>query len=121
LRYDVSAVEEYTIGGLQPDTSYSIQVATLTRKGDGARSSPKKATTPGGVPNRPVVKLKIVKEEPTISVEVAWSRPTQSYGELKGYQLRYGPRDTSGMPASDNNMIELDLHGTQVQHRLRRP
>lgn len=113
LRYDVGVVEEYTIGGLQPDTSYSVQVAALTRKGDGARSAPKKATTPGGVPNRPAVNLKIVKEEPTVSVEVVWSRPTQTYGELKGYRLRYGTKDDKGEAFN-----EVVLDGPQLQHRL---
>lgn len=112
LRYDVGVVEEYTISGLQPDTSYSVQVAALTRKGDGARSAPKKATTPGGVPNRPAVNLKIVKEEPTVSVEVVWSRPTQTYGELKGYRLRYGPKETG------EALAELILDGAQIQHKL---
>ena len=87
-------------------------MAALTRKGDGARSAPKKATTPGGVPNRPAVNLKIVKEEPTVSVEVVWSRPTQTYGELKGYRLRYGPKETGEM------LTELLLDGAQVQHKL---
>lgn len=123
LRYDVGAVEEYTIGGLQPDTSYAVQVAALTRKGDGARSAPKRVTTPGGVPNRPAVSLKIVKEEPTVSVEVVWSRPTQTYGELKGYRLRYGAKEvgslgSSGSSAVETNVNELLLDGPQIQHRL---
>ena len=110
LRYDVGSVEEFTIGMLQPDTIYSVQVAALTRKGDGARSAPVKVSTPGGVPNRPTVNLKIVKEEPTVSVDVAWSRPTQTYGDLLGYRLRYGPKD--------DEMSEILLDGTQIQHRL---
>lgn len=117
LRYDVGVVEEYTISSLQPDTSYSVQIAALTRKGDGARSAPKKATTPGGVPNRPAVNLKIVKEEPTVSVEVVWSRPTQTYGELKGYRLRYGTKeDVSKMEGAV--VTEVLLDGPQIQHRL---
>ena len=119
LRYDVGVVEEYTINGLQPDSSYSVQVAALTRKGDGARSAPKKATTPGGVPNRPAVNLKIVKEEPTVSVEVVWSRPTQTYGELKGYRLRYGAKDDlSKVDGSATGAVtEVILDGPQIQHR----
>lgn len=49
---------EYNVTGLQPDTKYSIQVAALTRKGDGDRSKPITARTPGGVPNKPTVNLK---------------------------------------------------------------
>ena len=110
LRYNVGPLEEYTIGNLQPDSSYSVQISALTRKGDGARSPPKKVATPGGVPNRPAVSLKIIKDEPTVTVEVVWSRPTQVYGELKGYRLRYGPKD--------GEMTDVLLDGPQLQHRL---
>jgi len=49
---------ESNVTGLQPDTLYAIQVAAITRKGDGDRSYPAKIKTPGGVPVRPVVNLK---------------------------------------------------------------
>ncbi|KAJ8418939.1 hypothetical protein AAFF_G00004380 [Aldrovandia affinis] len=43
--------QEMIIGGLQPDTTYSITVAAYTTKGDGARSKPKLVVTKGaGVP-----------------------------------------------------------------------
>lgn len=60
MRYDVLNGEVYTlnISGLQPDTLYTVQVAALTRKGDGDRSQPVSVRTPGGVPNRPTVNLK---------------------------------------------------------------
>lgn len=48
------------MSGLQPDTNYSVQVAALTRKGDGDRSKPITVRTPGGVPNRPNLNLKYV-------------------------------------------------------------
>lgn len=51
-------VLEVNITGLQPDTRYSVQVAALTRKGDGDRSVPVHVRTPGGVPNRPQVNVK---------------------------------------------------------------
>lgn len=35
------------IGGLKPDTTYSITVAAYTTKGDGARSKPKLVVTSG--------------------------------------------------------------------------
>jgi netrin-G3 ligand len=38
---------EYNITGLQPDTKYSVQVAALTRKGDGDRSNSQTVKTPG--------------------------------------------------------------------------
>lgn len=51
---------EANITGLQPDTKYTIQVAALTRKGDGNRSSPVEIKTPGGVPHRPELMIKLV-------------------------------------------------------------
>lgn len=58
LRYEASNVLEYNVTDLQPDTYYLIQVAALTRKGDGARSPPVSVRTPGGVPIRPTINLK---------------------------------------------------------------
>ncbi|XP_077297678.1 tyrosine-protein phosphatase Lar isoform X3 [Arctopsyche grandis] len=84
---------EYNVTGLQPDTKYSIQVAALTRKGDGDRSKPITARTPGGVPNKPTVNLKVLEREPIVSIELEWAKPSQTYGELQGYRLRYGVKD----------------------------
>lgn len=62
MRFDVldGAALELNVTGLQPDTKYSVQVAALTRKGDGDRSQPVNVKTPGGVPLRPTVNLKYV-------------------------------------------------------------
>jgi netrin-G3 ligand len=40
-------LQETTISGLTPETTYSITVAAYTTKGDGARSKPKVVTTTG--------------------------------------------------------------------------
>ena len=79
-----SQVTAFNVTGLQPDTKYKVQVrigirwfsirmilidgdhhvililqvAALTRKGDGTRSEPVNVKTPGGVPSRPEVDLK---------------------------------------------------------------
>lgn len=60
MKFDVfgDAVLELNVTGLQPDTTYAIQVAALTRKGDGDRSPPVNVRTPGGVPNRPALTIK---------------------------------------------------------------
>lgn len=60
MKFDVfgDSVLELNVSGLQPDTMYAIQVAALTRKGDGDRSAPVNVRTPGGVPNRPGLTLK---------------------------------------------------------------
>lgn len=39
--------QETVIGGLLPETTYSVTVAAYTTKGDGARSKPKVITTTG--------------------------------------------------------------------------
>ncbi|KRF81059.1 tyrosine-protein phosphatase Lar isoform X4 [Drosophila virilis] len=93
FKFDVVDTLEYSVTGLQPDTKYSIQVAALTRKGDGDRSAAVIVKTPGGVPVRPTVSLKIMEREPIVSIELEWERPAQTYGELRGYRLRWGVKD----------------------------
>ncbi|XP_070527303.1 tyrosine-protein phosphatase Lar isoform X10 [Cardiocondyla obscurior] len=90
IRRDVhEGVLEVNITGLQPDTRYSVQVAALTRKGDGDRSAPTHVRTPGGVPNRPQVNVKVLSRGPDV-LELEWAQPTQTYGSLLGYRIRYG-------------------------------
>lgn len=62
MRYNVmdDTILELNVTGLQPDTRYTVQVAAVTRKGDGDRSPPVTIKTPGGVPNKPTVNLKSV-------------------------------------------------------------
>lgn len=112
MRYDIpdGNATEYNITGLQPDTTYSIQVAALTRKGDGNRSRAKTIRTPGGVPNRPVLSLVVVQEEPTVTVEAKWIRPTQVYGQLLGYRLKYGKKG--------DVLKSIDLLGDVLYKRL---
>ncbi|XP_034098632.1 tyrosine-protein phosphatase Lar isoform X5 [Drosophila sulfurigaster albostrigata] len=93
FKFDVVDMLEYSATGLQPDTKYSIQVAALTRKGDGDRSQAVIVKTPGGVPVRPTVSLKIMERDPIVSIELEWERPAQTYGELRGYRLRWGVKD----------------------------
>ncbi|XP_072947207.1 tyrosine-protein phosphatase Lar isoform X2 [Epargyreus clarus] len=115
---------ELNVSGLQPDTRYNVQVAALTRKGDGDRSSPVSVRTPGGVPNRPTVNLKVLEREPIVSVEIEWARPTQTYGELLGFRLRYGVKDQilgeenfSGTKVSSHRITDLE-RGVQYEFRV---
>ncbi|CAH1184278.1 unnamed protein product [Phyllotreta striolata] len=112
MKFDVfgDSLLELNVTGLQPDTMYSIQVAALTRKGDGDRSAPVNVRTPGGVPNRPALNLKIIEREPTITIELEWSRPSQTYGELKGYRLRYGVKEQL--------LKDVPLKGTHTSYRI---
>lgn len=94
MKFEIlDGVMDYNISGLQPDTKYSVQVAALTRKGDGDRSNSQTVKTPGGVPIRPVVNLKVLERDPTVSIELEWERPAQTYGELRGYRVKWGVKD----------------------------
>ena len=108
IRFDVAdgMAEEYNLTTLQPDTEYSIQVAAVTRKGDGMRSKPINKRTFGGVPSRPEISISLIKDEPQMSVRVLWNKPNHTYGQLLEYKLRYGRidntiRDEIIMPSSE--------------------
>ncbi len=112
LRYDVAdgMAEDYNVTGLQPDTEYAIQVAAVTRKGDGTRSRSKNVRTLGGVPTRPDFQIRLLQDEPQMSVEVRWSLPNHTYGQLLNYKLRYGRFDST-----HRDEIEIE---PQEQHRV---
>lgn len=126
LSIDVSDGQmlELNVSGLQPDTRYSVQVAALTRKGDGDRSQPVTVKTPGGVPNRPTVNLKVIERAPVVSIELEWSKPSQTYGELLGYRLRHGVKDQplkeeifKGTSKTSHSFSDLE-RGVEYEFRL---
>ncbi|XP_061093976.1 receptor-type tyrosine-protein phosphatase S-like isoform X2 [Conger conger] len=86
--------QEMIIGGLQPDTTYSITVAAYTTKGDGARSKPKLVVTKGAVPGPPLL---LVHQETDSSAMVQWRPPevVPSGQEVEGYRLQLGRKDLS--------------------------
>jgi hypothetical protein len=54
---------------------------------------------------------RVLEREPTVSIELEWGRPTQTYGELLGYRLRYGVKDQV--------LIEQMFKGTMVHsHKI---
>ncbi|UYV73146.1 PTPRD [Cordylochernes scorpioides] len=108
-RYDVASekAQEYNVTGLQPDTDYAVQVAAVTRRGDGTRSRVKTARTLGGVPTRPEMKVQLTGEEPQVTVNIAWSRPSHTYGQLLSYRLRYGRVVAGGEEA---NLQEVEIN-----------
>lgn len=82
--------EEFNVTDLQPDTEYSIQVAAITRKGQGSKSRNEKIRTMGGVPSKPYLHLNIISENDyTVNLEATWNRPNHTYGQLLGYRFRY--------------------------------
>ncbi|KAM9461797.1 receptor-type tyrosine-protein phosphatase S isoform 9-T11 [Clarias gariepinus] len=84
--------QEMVIGGLQPDTTYSITVAAYTTKGDGARSKPKLVVTKGAVPGPPSL---WVQQDSESSAVVHWLPPELLAPgvELLGYRLQFGRKD----------------------------
>uniref|UniRef100_A0A3Q3JJL8 protein-tyrosine-phosphatase n=1 Tax=Monopterus albus TaxID=43700 RepID=A0A3Q3JJL8_MONAL len=85
--------QEMVIGGLKPDTTYSITVAAYTTKGDGARSKPKLVVTKGAVPGPPY--LSVAQDSQTSAV-VRWDPPNLTNGmDLQGYRLQFGRNDVS--------------------------
>jgi netrin-G3 ligand len=87
-------VTAYNVSGLSPDTRYTIQVAALTRRGDGTRSQPVKIKTPGGVPSRPNITPRLINPiENSITMDIEWTKPVETYGDLTGYLVKYGKRD----------------------------
>ncbi|KAM9461795.1 receptor-type tyrosine-protein phosphatase S isoform 7-T9 [Clarias gariepinus] len=89
---DDTAEYEMVIGGLQPDTTYSITVAAYTTKGDGARSKPKLVVTKGAVPGPPSL---WVQQDSESSAVVHWLPPELLAPgvELLGYRLQFGRKD----------------------------
>uniref|UniRef100_A0A8C9WUZ7 protein-tyrosine-phosphatase n=1 Tax=Sander lucioperca TaxID=283035 RepID=A0A8C9WUZ7_SANLU len=84
---------EMVIGGLKPDTTYSITVAAYTTKGDGARSKPKLVVTKGAVPGLPYLS---VAQDSETSAMIRWDPPDLTNGmDLQGYRLQFGRKDVS--------------------------
>ncbi|CAG9761335.1 unnamed protein product [Ceutorhynchus assimilis] len=112
MRFNVlgDQTSELNITSLQPDTTYYVQVAALTRKGDADRSKSVEVRTPGGVPNRPSLTLKIIERELAVTIELKWSRPSKSCGELRSYRLRYGVKD--------HLLKNVHLKGSDTSYRI---
>ncbi|KAM4628583.1 receptor-type tyrosine-protein phosphatase S isoform 1-T2 [Polymixia lowei] len=96
--------QEMVIGGLKPDTTYSITVAAYTTKGDGARSKPKLVVTKGAVPGQPY--LSVAQDSDTSAV-VRWDPPDLANGmDLQGYRLQFGRKDVSPLATLEFTPLE---------------
>ncbi|XP_069195928.1 tyrosine-protein phosphatase Lar isoform X6 [Procambarus clarkii] len=115
----------FIVTNLQPDTEYQVQVSAITRKGDGVRSAPERVQMPGGVPDKPalIVNGTVDKETGKLSVYVEWVAPTETYGEIMGYRLRYGPRgeELETITLEGHSMLHKTLNDLQrgIEYEIR--
>ncbi|XP_053806016.1 receptor-type tyrosine-protein phosphatase F isoform X4 [Vidua macroura] len=90
----LSEAQETVIGGLLPETTYSVTVAAYTTKGDGARSKPKVITTTGAV----FAKNFRVNAVMKTSVLLSWEVP-DSYKSAVPFKILY-----------NSQSVEVDGH-----------
>ncbi|XP_071606432.1 receptor-type tyrosine-protein phosphatase F isoform X3 [Heliangelus exortis] len=93
-RTEDSVDYETVIGGLLPETTYSVTVAAYTTKGDGARSKPKVITTTGAV----FAKNFRVNAVMKTSVLLSWEVP-DSYKSAVPFKILY-----------NSQSVEVDGH-----------
>jgi receptor-type tyrosine-protein phosphatase F len=119
--------EEFNVTDLQPDTEYSVQVAAVTRKGDGTRSRSERCRTQGGVPSRPFLQTQIsVENEQTVDLQLSWARPNHTFGQLNGYRLRHGlidgqldrQKSVELPPEVTSYVVKEALKGARYEFRL---
>ncbi|XP_034270750.1 receptor-type tyrosine-protein phosphatase F isoform X4 [Pantherophis guttatus] len=94
LRLKDSADHETIIGGLLPETTYSVSIAAYTTKGDGARSKARVIATTGAVPGKPTMMISTTSMNTAL---INWLPPKEMVGELLGYMLRYKCADEEKM------------------------
>ncbi|XP_017562904.2 receptor-type tyrosine-protein phosphatase S-like isoform X6 [Pygocentrus nattereri] len=107
---DDAAEYEAIIGGLQPETTYSVTVAAYTIKGDGARSLAQTVQTPGTVPDSPSLSVQLIKET---SVMVSWMPQNKSGlpSDIMGFRLTYGLKN-------DTPSFSIDLKPPERQYNV---
>ncbi|XP_016326882.1 receptor-type tyrosine-protein phosphatase delta-like [Sinocyclocheilus anshuiensis] len=119
--YDDSAEHELILTDLHAETMYSVTVAAYTTKGDGARSKPKLVTTTGAVPGKPRL---MVSPTNMGTALLQWHPPTNTYGLLQGYRLRFGRKDVEPLTViefseRENHYTTKEIHkGASYSFRL---
>ncbi|XP_016108539.1 receptor-type tyrosine-protein phosphatase delta isoform X13 [Sinocyclocheilus grahami] len=119
--YDDSAEHESILTDLHAETMYSVTVAAYTTKGDGARSKPKLVTTTGAVPEKPRL---MVSPTNMGTALLQWHPPTNTYGLLQGYRLRFGRKDVEPLTViefseRENHYTTKEIHkGASYTFRL---
>uniref|UniRef100_A0A8C2PRZ4 Receptor-type tyrosine-protein phosphatase S n=1 Tax=Cyprinus carpio TaxID=7962 RepID=A0A8C2PRZ4_CYPCA len=118
--YDDSAEHELVLTDLHAETMYSVTVAAYTTKGDGARSKPKLVTTTGAG------RFPRLMVSPTNmgTALLQWHPPTNTYGLLQGYRLRFGRKDVEPLTViefseRENHYTTKEIHkGASYTFRL---
>ncbi|XP_048457494.1 protein tyrosine phosphatase receptor type Fa [Rhincodon typus] len=103
---------EAIIGGLMPETTYSITVAAYTTRGDGARSKPRLVTTSGSVPGMPAMVISVTKMNTAL---IQWQPPQQMVDDLLGFRLQYSRTDEDKpniieLSKNNNHYTVMNLH-----------
>nr|XP_032600425.2 neuronal cell adhesion molecule isoform X28 [Taeniopygia guttata] len=103
--------------GLEPYSSYKLNVRVVNGKGEGPASPDKVFNTPEGVPSSPSF-LKITN--PTLdSLTLEWGSPTHPNGVLTSYTLKFqpinnthelGPLVEIKIPANESSLILKNLN-----------
>ncbi|XP_041252005.1 neuronal cell adhesion molecule isoform X3 [Onychostruthus taczanowskii] len=103
--------------GLEPYSSYKLNVRVVNGKGEGPASPDKAFKTPEGVPSSPSF-LKITN--PTLdSLTLEWGSPTHPNGVLTSYTLKFqpinnthelGPLVEIRIPANESSLILKNLN-----------
>ncbi|XP_038126657.1 receptor-type tyrosine-protein phosphatase S-like isoform X3 [Cyprinodon tularosa] len=93
---------ELVLGGLKPETLYSVSVAAYTTKGDGAHSKAKLVQTTGIVPGSPSLWVRpgsgssaVVRWAPPLDCSETGSDDRAVPVEIQGYRLQFGRKNTS--------------------------
>lgn len=53
--------------------------------------------------------FRLIKKDPKIVMDIEWTKPVETYGELKGYRVRYGLRG--------QRLTEILITDPEVQHQ----
>uniref|UniRef100_A0A8C2EPM0 Receptor-type tyrosine-protein phosphatase S n=1 Tax=Cyprinus carpio TaxID=7962 RepID=A0A8C2EPM0_CYPCA len=117
----IDDAQELILTDLHAETMYSVTVAAYTTKGDGARSKPKLVTTTGAVPEKPRL---MVSPTNMGTALLQWHPPTNTYGPLQGYRLRFGRKDVEPLTViefseRENHYTTKEIHkGASYTFRL---
>ncbi|XP_015255081.1 PREDICTED: receptor-type tyrosine-protein phosphatase S-like [Cyprinodon variegatus] len=102
MEEDDSTQYELVLGGLKPETLYSVSVAAYTTKGDGAHSKAKLVQTTGIVPGSPSLWVRpgsgssaVVRWAPPLDCSETGSDDRAVPVEIQGYRLQFGLKNTS--------------------------